>query len=356
MKIIASILLSIFCAGRCLTSDLFPEHAPAPRVDSLPTLLSITSGNDARPGAAALDEVVVLRVGALRTLLERSSKDRSPVVLIIDGLPLRGASPSSIVPDKDELSFLLQSSGPARALWDKFLQTRGRDRFFTQDALVTAGLENGTMTARVLGEVPNFSLVLIRRPIFYFCIAVTLFLFVIFHIVAYKSDLLRDSGTDPAVGRKPYSLSRTQMALWFFVVIVSFLMLWVETGRIDTMPFSVVILLGISAVTALGAGVIDVHRSSGAPQERSDDFLFDILSDDHGVCIHRFQMAGWTIVLVVVFLYTVFTEMRMPDFDASILLLMGLSSGTYIGYKVPSAYRRAPALAPERVAADHPLP
>ncbi|MGE5313242.1 MAG: hypothetical protein ACM3Q4_00950, partial [Acidobacteriota bacterium] len=134
-----------------------------------------------------------------------------------------------------------------------------------------------------------------------------------------------------------------QMALWFFIAIVSFLLLWVETGRTDTMPLSVVVMLGISAATALGAAVIDTRIRKGSAPEQSHDFLIDIISDEHGVCFHRFQMAGWTLVLAVVFFYTVFTEMRMPDFDASILLLMGISSGTYLGYKIPEGMRFAAA-------------
>jgi hypothetical protein len=335
------LLLAIVCLTGVVFANEIPDRSLPTQTDSLPSLLSITSGNEARPDAAALGETVVLRVEHLDALLDKSSKEQSPLALIIDGLPLKGAAPSAVVPEKDELVFPLVTSGPARPLWDKFLQTRGRDHFFTQDVAVTAGLENGSLVAGVQTELPNFSLILVRRPIFYFCIAVTVFLLILFYIVAYKSDLLRDTGTDAGTGRKPYSLSRTQMALWFFIVVISFLMLWVQTGRMDTMPVSVVVMLGISAVTALGAAVIDIHKRPGPKQERSDDFLFDILSDDHGVCIHRFQMAGWTIVLAVVFIYTVFTELRMPDFDASILLLMGISSGTYLGYKVPEAYRTA---------------
>jgi hypothetical protein len=344
MKFLIAFLLAAACIGLCPATQM-PPDARVHAQDSLPVLLSIASGNESRPNAAALGERVVLRVRSLRTLLDISAKEHSPLTLVIDGLPLHGAAPFAVLPDRDEVSFLLTCSGPARPLWDKFLQTRGREHFFTQDVSVTAGLENGTLSAGVDPSHPNFSFILIRQPIFYFCIALTVLLFVLFHIVAYKSDLLRDAGTGPSTGRKPYSLSRTQMALWFFIVIVSFLLLWVETGRIDTMPFSVVIMLGISAVTALGAAVIDTNGATGMLPEGSDDFIFDILSDDHGVCIHRFQMSGWTIVLAVVFIYTVFTELRMPEFDSSILLLMGISSGTYLGYKIPERYRFAAAKA-----------
>jgi hypothetical protein len=47
------------------------------------------------------------------------------------------------------------------------------------------------------------------------------------------------------------------------------------------------------------------------------------------------QMAVWTVVLVVVFVYAVKDNVLMPEFDATLLGLMGISSGTYVGFKFP---------------------
>jgi len=46
-------------------------------------------------------------------------------------------------------------------------------------------------------------------------------------------------------------------------------------------------------------------------------------------------MMAWTVVLGIVFINAVQTDLAMPDFDATLLGLMGLSSGTYIGFKFP---------------------
>jgi hypothetical protein len=74
------------------------------------------------------------------------------------------------------------------------------------------------------------------------------------------------------------------------------------------------------------------------PAEESDvsmGFLRDILSDGYGVSFHRFQILAWTIVLGIMFLSSVYNELTMPEFSASLLGLMGLSAGTYIGFKFP---------------------
>lgn len=67
----------------------------------------------------------------------------------------------------------------------------------------------------------------------------------------------------------------------------------------------------------------------------SSGFLRDILADSSGYSFHRFQIFAWTIVLGVIFLSTVYNNLTMPEFSPTLLGLMGLSAGTYIGFKFP---------------------
>jgi hypothetical protein len=62
-----------------------------------------------------------------------------------------------------------------------------------------------------------------------------------------------------------------------------------------------------------------------------------VLSDADGIDFHRFQMLAWTFVLGVVFIIEVWQGLAMPDFSATLLGLMGLSAGTYVGLKIPEA-------------------
>lgn len=61
----------------------------------------------------------------------------------------------------------------------------------------------------------------------------------------------------------------------------------------------------------------------------------DIFWDAAGISFHRLQMAIWTIVLGVVFIKEVMSSFALPEFDATLLALMGISSGTYLGFKFP---------------------
>ena len=67
----------------------------------------------------------------------------------------------------------------------------------------------------------------------------------------------------------------------------------------------------------------------------SNGFLRDILSDGAGYSFHRFQIFAWTIVLGIIFVSSVYNNLSMPEFSATLLGLMGISSGTYIGFKFP---------------------
>jgi hypothetical protein len=69
--------------------------------------------------------------------------------------------------------------------------------------------------------------------------------------------------------------------------------------------------------------------------------LLDLLSEQDSsagehrvITFHRFQIVVWTLVLGVVFVSEVLTKLAMPAFDSTLLVLMGISSGTYLGFRV----------------------
>jgi hypothetical protein len=77
-------------------------------------------------------------------------------------------------------------------------------------------------------------------------------------------------------------------------------------------------------------------QSAPAPQaQTSKGWLTDILSDEHGLSFHRLQMAAWTLAMVGVFIVAVWRTFAMAEFDATMLALLGISSGTYLGFKFP---------------------
>ena len=69
---------------------------------------------------------------------------------------------------------------------------------------------------------------------------------------------------------------------------------------------------------------------------RSQGWLKDITTDLNGPALHRIQVLCWTVALGAVFLIGVYRDLAMPpDFSATLLALMGISSAGYIGFKYP---------------------
>ena len=68
---------------------------------------------------------------------------------------------------------------------------------------------------------------------------------------------------------------------------------------------------------------------------QSDGFWRDICNSGDGLSFHRLQVVMWTLILGVVFINDVSKVMSMPEFSNTLLMLMGISSGTYLGFKIP---------------------
>ena len=70
---------------------------------------------------------------------------------------------------------------------------------------------------------------------------------------------------------------------------------------------------------------------------QSENFVVDILSDANGVSFHRFQIAAWTLVLGIICGIQVWEVLAMPEFNGSLLALLGISAGTFVGLKTQEA-------------------
>jgi hypothetical protein len=162
-----------------------------------------------------------------------------------------------------------------------------------------------------------------------------LFVFAIVLFVRYArtSDIIRDTGVLPAgvAGQKSYSLARTQMALWTFLVAGSLAFIFMVTRNENVISNGVLALIGISFGTTLLASVAD--GTAPVPQA-TQGFFTDLLTDGTGPSFHRYQMVLFTIILAVIFIVQVGANLVMPEFDTTLLGLMGISNGTYLGFKL----------------------
>jgi len=191
-------------------------------------------------------------------------------------------------------------------------------------------------------------------------IVLILAIFIFFIAVAWKSRLLRDEITDPVSFLKfdnrtqqfhpfrtrkkwdvnrPFSLSRTQFAVWTAFIAAAYIYLYFIRfpGKAIAFDATVLALMGISMGTVTGGSVIDKSQSDKFRHQNhpSQGFWRDILSDENGVSIGRFQQVVWTTIALAVFVYKLATiqTAQFPQLDPSLLFLSGLSNAAYLTLK-----------------------
>jgi hypothetical protein len=131
-------------------------------------------------------------------------------------------------------------------------------------------------------------------------------LFVILLVSARRTNILRVPGPEPAAPaggvapRKAFSLARTQMAAWFFIVLIAYVLIWLLTGALDSITPTVLGLMGISAATGFVATIVDTNGVPPTTAASTDGFWSDIVREGQEATLPRLQMCVWTVVLILI--------------------------------------------------------
>jgi hypothetical protein len=374
-----------------------------------------------RQRAVSLQALIELKVSKLVELYKACKTSR--IVLFLNGYPIKGLTPlPPSNPGEGRLFFKLAVSENSRAASDSaddakranearqsWVPVLGSPRLSPRTVEVSVGPEDGYAVKS--SDTKNTTLDLqIIAPLW---LAIWGIIFVvllgIFLFFALFTNILRDGNPAPAepsadssaVPRAeygPYSLSKTQGAWWFFIILAAYLFIGIVTSDFTTsLNSTALILLGIGAGTVVASALIDKAKETqdaskvqtavtearaklvklkadidgkndelkNAPADKveqvtkelnalkdqkeeaesdyrkltrqNEQFLRDILSDADGISFHRFQMAAWTLVLGIIFISSTYYNLAMPIFDTTLMGLLGLSAGTYLGLKIPEA-------------------
>ncbi len=138
-----------------------------------------------------------------------------------------------------------------------------------------------------------------------------------------------------------YSLGRVQLFYWTLLIIFVYLYIWYITRELPAISNTVLAILGISTVTSGASKVIENEANKTPvkidPKAKSDGILYDILSDGSSISIHRFQNVAFNLIIGAIFLQKATTTHAFPEFDNNVLILLGMSSGTYTALKITEA-------------------
>ena len=90
-------------------------------------------------------------------------------------------------------------------------------------------------------------------------------------------------------------------------------------------------LAGISSLEKYDALIADY---------RSVSWWVDVINDINGPTVHRLQIVVWTAVLGLIYVLQTYRSLQVPQFSDNLLTLMGISSGVYLGLKIPEKQGR----------------
>lgn len=344
------------------------------------------------PRVFYLTDYLTVHVCHLNDFLAEAERQQQNVTLYLDGVDTNNL-PVAVNREDGSITFVADRNDANKQLWRNWLYDPLHEP--VQELRVSIGRGGDSPLPRVPSANTKVLLDKVYVDWFTWLLAIIVGGVVLGVLLAGKhTDMLRDG---PSLGpiRQTFSLARAQMAWWFVLILLAYVFVWLITGDRDTIPASLLGLMGISAATAVAAVSIasgtanraeslrasldadiaaidasleriNVSMSTNptlAPmlekkrdeQQRARNALVtrsasltaivpsrgwwrDLISDDRGsVTLDRVQILVWTLVLGMIFLSSVVLELTMPEFSGTLLSLMGISSGTYIGFKMPAA-------------------
>src|SRR3989440_9423920 len=237
-----------------LTDVTRPAPAPAP-----PPKVAAVDGH------LELDTIVGVEVEHFSEWA--ATHDPTKLVPFINGRAVRGNYPEEIHPDRNRLHFHLEIKPQNKELWTDLL---GAPHGLSHSVTFTIGLENESPFDSKFNQSQPLPLTVISPVYGVICLLVVLFTLVLFVWLARTTNLIREAGTAVPGKLRPYNLGRTQMAFWFFLVYVSYTVIWLITDSLDTITPSLLGLMGISAGTALGEALIDSGKDKASSSQLQD--------------------------------------------------------------------------------------
>lgn len=301
------------------------------------------------------------------------------LVLNLNGYSLNSirGTPVTVANNLDSIDFQLKHEEADHTIWSAIL---GGAWNWNREVTVAVGCPDGEVIQTAQGKgTQKLTLQLWKSPRILFMLIPT-FLLIYFFLRYFAGTILRNSGVTKT---RAYSLGRSQIAFWTYLILITFIAMFVISGDyVNIVSSQAMMLLGISSATTIGASVIDSNEEKKLSPEdqnkllqleqtnerllndlkrdkkgtetwltktaeleanklemdkleqQSRGFFYDILTNPLGeINFHRYQIVIWTVVLGGVFLYMVLQNFKMPEFDATLLGLQGISSGTYLALK-----------------------
>ncbi|MCA9470064.1 MAG: hypothetical protein KC643_32090 [Nitrospira sp.] len=321
------------------------------KMQAVPTVKAVT-------GTLALRDSISISFNGFTEYLSQGNRDIGLFTLYLNHRPLKGL-PVRYMSETGSLQFDLKLLESNKSQWiDLISKPFSMQKGFSFPVSVSVGYDD---QPPFLSQV-HHELIVIHKGWFWIFV---LFLGVLLGLIFTNkgvSTLFRDPSAEHLAGKSAtFSLGRTQMGFWFFLILMTYIFIWMTTGETSSLNETAITLLGLSAITGLGSVVIGEGKRSkymeqikeaSAEEKRileqeiaqeEDSILKDLLTDVNGYTLYRLQNLIWTLTLGVIFICHVYHSLAMPEFSETQLMLMGISGGTYLGFKFPETQGGPPS-------------
>ena len=270
---------------------------------------------------------IQLKVHGLSKLFLLSAEKKKPVNLFLQGIEMKGIVPIGMDKSKEVLFFILHRDSASMKQWQLVRRILLEEK--NKELLVSVGLEGEVAYPSTL----RLSAELSRSGDYYLAFLSYSFAIILFSFLVKRSNTLRKNRQ---IYTDAYSLSKTLIAFWIFIILFSILFLLASINTFPHVTISVLLVLLISMISSFVAMSIDYSRyytSSQRNVSTSKTFAMDIISDSKGINFFCLQLILFTILTGSYFIISVISEMLLPVFDTYFLVLFGISHLIYLLFK-----------------------
>lgn len=287
-------------------------------------------------------------------------KSKDTIILWLNGQAFPNIKMQGFDPLKKTLTFKLDRNLDAHSPWQMFYAYSIRGFSYRNPQV---SLTVGNAKTQIAPDYRNkITIVLSETWMIAWGLIFIIIVTILFVLASKRSNLLRanlnlapgilvvptidPNNTAPQILEKdiPYSLGRFQLAWWTYLVIVSFIYIWMSTDELGNLPNSIALLIGVVGGTSVvskisealkinGTGAVPITIDQFNTQYKSKHFFYDLVTDENGLSASRFQFFFFTVFFGLFLAWQVIYNLQFPTFSDGILMLMGISSTTYAGVK-----------------------
>lgn len=269
---------------------------------------------------------IQVKVHGLKQLQLLAEHKKKPIILFLDGIPMKGITPVGGDAKNDVLFFVLHRDSASMIQWNLLKKIITEQK--KKELSVSVGFEREQAFPSKIMMTAELS----RAGDYFLAILTGTFFIIIFTFLVKRSNVLID-GKDTFSGK--YSLAKILLALWVMLILFFLVFILSSTNSLPHLPNSILMMIAFSAITLFGTTAYHMlYRKSNqnlSPiKTMSKGFLVDLLTNNQGLNLFKIQLLFFNLFIMVHITIVVISEMILPSFEPRFIGLIALSYLFYL--------------------------